>query len=101
MAINDSVIITINADDPVIDPELADEQYATLAQRHASQALAAARSAGANADRVEAIYGQVLEGAANISTDPLNRLKRGTDGGLHVLDDFAPDPLSYFNLAKG
>ena len=36
-----------------------------------------------------------------ISADPDNRIKQGTDGGLHVLDDFSPDPLAYYILAKG
>ena len=36
-----------------------------------------------------------------ISADPDNRLKEGTDGGLHVSDDLIPDPLAYYILAKG
>ena len=38
--------------------------------------------------------------APAISADPDNRIKQGTDGGLHVLDDFSPDPLAYYILAK-
>ena len=97
MAISDTVTITINADDPVIAPELADEQYATQAQKFASQALAAARSAGANADRIEGILAQVEDGAAFVSADEDNRLKRGTDGGLYVRDNFNPDPLAHYH----
>jgi len=37
---------------------------------------------------------------ASISTDPDNRLTRGTDDGLYVKDDLAPDPLAYYILAK-
>lgn len=40
-------------------------------------------------------------GAENISTDPGNRLKRGSDLGLYVLDDLTPDPLAFYILAKG
>jgi hypothetical protein len=40
-------------------------------------------------------------GEAAISTDPLNRLKPGSDGGLYVSNDLDPDPLAYYILAKG
>lgn len=40
-------------------------------------------------------------GATFISADESNRLKVGSDGGLYVSDDLTPDPLAYFNLAKG
>jgi hypothetical protein len=36
-----------------------------------------------------------------ISADPDNRLKTGSDGGLHVQDSLTPDPLAYYILAKG
>lgn len=39
-------------------------------------------------------------GEAKISTDPLNRLIKGSDDGLYVFDDLAPDPLAYYILAK-
>lgn len=35
-----------------------------------------------------------------ISTDPLNRLTKGTDDGLYVSNDLTPDPLAYYILAK-
>lgn len=38
---------------------------------------------------------------ASISEDPDNRLKRGSDGGLHVSDTLSPDPLMYYLLARG
>lgn len=40
-------------------------------------------------------------GAPLISNDPSNRLTQGSDDGLYVLDDLAPDPLAYYILAKG
>ena len=36
-----------------------------------------------------------------ISADPDNRIREGSDGGLHVLDNLIPDPLAYYILAKG
>ena len=45
--------------------------------------------------------GAGADGAPIISTDADNRIKQGGDGGLHVLDDFTPDPLAYYILAKG
>jgi hypothetical protein len=38
---------------------------------------------------------------AQISADPDNRLKEGTDGGLYVADTFIPDPLAYYLLERG
>ena len=38
--------------------------------------------------------------APAISADTNNRIREGSDGGLHVLDDFSPDPLAYYILAK-
>lgn len=38
---------------------------------------------------------------AQISTDPDNRLKPGSDGGLYVADAFIPDPLAYYLLERG
>lgn len=43
--------------------------------------------------------GQVVQ-QAKISTDPLNRLTKGTDEGLYVSNDLTPDPLAYYILAK-
>lgn len=40
-------------------------------------------------------------GEAQISTDPDNRLKPGSDGGLYVADTFIPDPLTYYLLERG
>lgn len=40
-------------------------------------------------------------GATFISADENNRLKRGQDGGYYVSDDFIPDPLAHYILAKG
>lgn len=40
-------------------------------------------------------------GSGRISDDPDNMLKRGSDGGLFVLDDLQPDPLIAYILAKG
>lgn len=37
---------------------------------------------------------------AKISTDPLNRLTKGSDEGLYVSNDLTPDPLAYYILAK-
>lgn len=45
--------------------------------------------------------GAGADGVPIISTDADNRIKQGGDGGLHVLDDFTPDPLAYYILAKG
>ncbi|AVO33692.1 hypothetical protein [Ottowia oryzae] len=39
--------------------------------------------------------------APAISADPDNRIREGSDGGLHVLDNLIPDPLAYYILAKG
>ena len=39
-------------------------------------------------------------GGAHISADTPNRLRWGSDGGLYVPDDLAPDPLAYYILAK-
>lgn len=39
-------------------------------------------------------------GAAEVSSDPDNRLTVGSDGGLFVRDTFIPDPLAYYILAK-
>lgn len=38
---------------------------------------------------------------ATVSEDPDNRLTRGSDEGLFVLDDLIPDPVVYYILAKG
>ncbi|MFT4041217.1 MAG: hypothetical protein QM692_23750 [Thermomicrobiales bacterium] len=35
-----------------------------------------------------------------ISADADNRATLGSDGGVYVSDDFAPDPLAYYILAK-
>lgn|GEM_PF-5466812 len=40
------------------------------------------------------------DGPPVISTNPDNRIRRGTDGGLHVLDKLSPDPLAYYILAR-
>jgi hypothetical protein len=40
-------------------------------------------------------------GAADISSDPNNRLTFGSDQKLYVSDDLSPDPLNYYILAKG
>ncbi|WP_282346472.1 hypothetical protein [Pseudomonas sp. PS01301] len=40
-------------------------------------------------------------GAAELSTDPNNRLTFGRDLKLYVSDDLIPDPLAYYILAKG
>ncbi len=40
------------------------------------------------------------DGSPIISADPDNRIKRGADGGLHVLDDLTPNPLAYYILAR-
>ncbi|QDP50344.1 MAG: putative tail fiber protein [Prokaryotic dsDNA virus sp.] len=40
-------------------------------------------------------------GATFISADENNRLKVGQDGGYYVSDDFIPDPLAHYILAKG
>ncbi|OLU22934.1 hypothetical protein BVH03_22045 [Pseudomonas sp. PA15(2017)] len=39
-------------------------------------------------------------GGAKISAEPNNRLTLKADG-LHVSDDFQPDPLAHYILAKG
>lgn len=38
---------------------------------------------------------------AQISTDPNNRLKLGTDQRLFVSDDLNPDPLAHYLLERG
>lgn len=38
--------------------------------------------------------------APAISEDPNNRATLGSDGGVFVPDDFVPDPLAYYILAK-
>ena len=40
------------------------------------------------------------DGQTHISADTPNRLRWGSDGGLYVPDDLAPDPLAYYILAK-
>ncbi|MEQ7921133.1 hypothetical protein ABQX22_18190 [Xanthomonas sp. WHRI 1810A] len=40
-------------------------------------------------------------GAADVSSDPNNRLTFGSDQKLYVSDDLTPDPLNYYILAKG
>ena len=40
-------------------------------------------------------------GAAEISSDPNNRLQFGSDLKLYVSDDFTPDPLNYYLLERG
>lgn len=40
------------------------------------------------------------KGAAEVSSDPNNRLERRNDG-LYVSNDLTPDPLAYYILAKG
>ncbi len=42
----------------------------------------------------------VVRPTAAISADPGNRVVAGTDGGVYVRDDLAPDPLAYYILAK-
>lgn len=42
----------------------------------------------------------LVPGNTEISTDLNNRLKTGTDGKLYVEDNFNPDPLAYYILAK-
>lgn len=37
---------------------------------------------------------------AAISEDPNNRATYGSDGGVFVSNDFVPDPLAYYILAK-
>lgn len=39
-------------------------------------------------------------GAAEVSSDPNNRLEQRNDG-LYVSNDLTPDPLAYYILAKG
>jgi hypothetical protein len=39
-------------------------------------------------------------GFSAISSDPDNRLTRGSDGGLLVPDTLTPDPLAYYILAR-
>lgn len=36
-----------------------------------------------------------------ISTDPNNRLKQGNDNKLFVEDEWTPDPLAFYLLARG
>ena len=43
---------------------------------------------------------QGKDGQTHISADTPNRLRWGSDGGLYVPDDLAPDPLAYYILAK-
>lgn len=93
--------ITISADAPPPTAPLPDETYATEAQKQAVRALAAAKSAGASRDAVEALLAQAGDNASFISADADNRLKRGGDGGLHVKDDFSPDPLVHYLLSRG
>lgn len=94
--------VIINADDPIPSPpEALDGAFATEAQKYAAQAQSAARSAGANRDAIEEILQDVELGAAFISSDAKNRLKRGQDGGYFVSDDLVPDPLAHYILAKG
>lgn len=45
--------------------------------------------------------GDIGVGATFISADENNRLKKGQDGGYYVSDDFIPDPLAHYILAKG
>ena len=40
------------------------------------------------------------DGQTHISADTPNRLRWGSDGGLYVPDELAPDPLAYYILAK-
>lgn len=40
-------------------------------------------------------------GSAELSADPNNRLKFGSDRKLYVSDDLIPDPFNYYILAKG
>lgn len=39
--------------------------------------------------------------AAQVSSDPNNRLKLGTDSRLFVSDDLSPNPLNYYLLERG
>lgn len=39
-------------------------------------------------------------GFAMVSSDPDNRLTRGSDGGLLVPNNLTPDPLAYYILAR-
>lgn len=48
--------------------------------------------------QMTAVFTRVAQ--AKISTDPLNRLTKGTDDGLYVSNDLTPDPLAYYILAK-
>ena len=41
-----------------------------------------------------------VPGDVTISADSDNRLTVGRDGGLYVRDNFVPDPVAYFILAK-
>lgn len=97
---SDNVTVTVTADSPQIHPSVSDPMYVSEAHRFAEEARASAVSAGKNREAIEAILAQVADGAAFVSSDESNRLKRGTDGGLYVSDDLIPDPLAYFNLAK-
>jgi len=38
---------------------------------------------------------------AQISADPDNRLKPGSDGGLYVADNLDPNPLDHYLLERG
>lgn len=42
-----------------------------------------------------------VQGDVTISADADNRITTGSDSGLYVRDDLAPDPLAYYLLAKG
>jgi len=56
-----------------------------------------------NSDATAHEYADLSGGAQNnptISTDDDNRLQLGGDGGLFVLDNLVPDPLSYYILSR-
>jgi hypothetical protein len=70
-------------------------------QQRTVEALEAVAIAVASKDTVESIKDQIIASTAFISTDENNRLTRGSDGGFYVLNDFNPDPLAHYILAKG
>jgi hypothetical protein len=62
------------------------------------------QTCGARADSVIVTLGEQGPpgiGAAEISSDPNNRITFGSDLKLYVADNLTPDPLAYYILAKG
>lgn len=65
------------------------------------EAVEAAKTAVESEKTIKLIMDQLGDSTAFISLDENNRLKLGSDGGFYVSNDFDPDPLAHYILAKG